>query len=63
MNDLLNLVTTHGDKIGVAVLAVHAAAIAITNLTPTPKDDRIVRKAYRVVEIFAGILTAKAKMR
>ena len=31
-----------------AVLAVHAAASAITALTPTPKDDEIVAKLYEV---------------
>lgn len=36
-----------------AVMAAVAAASAITALTPTPKDDKLVRKAYRILEIIA----------
>jgi hypothetical protein len=45
-----------------AALAVHAAASAITALTPTPKDDTVVRRAYKVIEILALVI-GKAKMR
>jgi hypothetical protein len=31
------------------------------NLTPTPKDDEIIAKIYKVVEVLAGILTDRAK--
>lgn len=44
-----------------ALFAVHAAALAIVNLTPTPHDDKAVAKFYRVIEIFAGILSKLAK--
>tara|TARA_Y100000004_G_C8648053_1_gene299911 strand:- start:162 stop:347 length:186 start_codon:yes stop_codon:yes gene_type:complete len=44
-----------------ALFAVHAAAVAIVNLTPTPKDDEFVAKAYRVIEILAGIVNKLAK--
>ena len=44
-----------------ALFAVHAAAVAIVNLTPTPKDDEFVSKAYRVIEILAGIVNKLAK--
>jgi hypothetical protein len=43
------------------LLALHGAAIAIVNLTPTPKDDAIVGKVYRVLEAFAGIFGVTAK--
>ena len=43
-------------------LAIHAACSAVCALTPTPSDDRIVRKAYRVIEIL-GLVIGKAKMR
>lgn len=43
-------------------LAIHAACSAITALTPTPKDDAAVRKAYRLIEIGA-LLIGKAKQR
>jgi len=51
-----------------AVVAVHGAAVAIVNLTPTPKDDealgkysRLVVKLYRAVEILAGVVTPLVK--
>ena len=36
-----------------AVTGVIAAASAVTALTPTPKDDKLVGRAYRVLQIFA----------
>lgn len=42
------------------VLAAHALALFIVNLTPTPKDDTFVARAYKVVEWVAGI-TRRAK--
>jgi len=55
------------EYVAVAV-AVHGAAVAIVNLTPTPKDDealgkysRMVVKLYRAVEILAGIVTPLVK--
>jgi hypothetical protein len=36
-----------------AVTGVIAAASAVTALTPTPKDDRLLGRAYRVLQILA----------
>jgi hypothetical protein len=43
-------------------LAIHAACSAICALTPTPKDDALARKAYRLIEI-AGLVIGRAKQR
>jgi hypothetical protein len=43
-------------------LAVHAAASAICALTPTPKDDAVVRKLYKVIETLALVI-GRAKER
>jgi hypothetical protein len=43
-------------------LAIHAAASAITALTPTPKDDSVVRKLYRIIELLA-LVTSRTKQR
>lgn len=43
-------------------LAIHAACSAICALTPTPRDDRFVGKAYRVIELL-GLVIGRAKQR
>jgi hypothetical protein len=55
------------EYIAVAV-AVHGAALAIVNLTPTPKDNeylsrysRMTVKLYRAIEILAGVVTPLVK--
>lgn len=44
-------ITTHWDDIVTAILAVHAAAAAIAALTPTPKDDNVVRKLRKFIDV------------
>lgn len=41
------------------VASAHALAVAIVNLTETPKDNELVAKAYRYIEFLAGIVNAK----
>lgn len=55
------------DYIALAV-AIHGVALAVVNLTPTPKDNealdsyaRVVVKAYRAIEILAGIISPRVK--
>lgn len=36
-----------------AIMAVISAASAVTALTPTPRDDQILARIYRVLEILA----------
>lgn len=55
------LIIAKGPEIIAALFAIHAAALAIVNLTPTPKDDAAVAKFYRIIEILAGIITRVAK--
>ena len=43
------------------ILALHGAAVLIVNLTDTPKDDDLVARFYRGVELFAGIFTPLVK--
>lgn len=49
-------------------LAVHAVAILIVNLTPSPKDDEaagavgaVLPKLYKALEMLAGIVLPIAK--
>jgi len=57
MSDLV----TNAQHLVEILLAVHALALVIVNLTPTQKDDQAVAKYYRIVEILAGIVTRLAK--
>lgn len=43
------------------LIAGHALALIIVNLTPTPKDNEALAKFYRAVEFLAGIVTRLAK--
>ena len=58
---ILGFLSANGAEIVAALLAVHAAALAVVNLTPTPKDNEVVAKYYRVIEIFAGIVSKLSK--
>jgi hypothetical protein len=51
----------HAQQLIILLLAGHGLALAICNMTETPKDDEFVAKAYRLIEVFAGIVTARAK--
>jgi len=51
----------HAKTLVEILLAVHALALIIVNVTPTKKDDSAVATYYRIVEIFAGIITRLAK--
>lgn len=58
---IIAFITAHGPEIMGVLFAIHAAALAIVNLTPTPKDNEIVAKYYRILEILAGIVTRLSK--
>ena len=50
------------------VLAIHAVALLIVNLTPTPRDNEaagaagaVIPKLYQALEVLAGIVLPMAK--
>lgn len=57
----METIIEHSHQLLTVLFAAHALALAIVNLTPTPKDDEVVAKYYRVLEILAGIVTRLAK--
>jgi hypothetical protein len=61
MTGIIAFIVTNGPEILGVLFAVHAAALAIVNLTPTPKDNDVVAKYYRILEILAGIVTRLSK--
>lgn len=55
-------VVTHWDAIVQVAMAVHALAVAIINLTPTPRNDEgDTHPYYRSIEMAAGLYSWKAK--
>ncbi|MBD2588653.1 hypothetical protein [Synechococcus elongatus] len=57
----MSQILQHKDEIFTVFLYVHAAALVIVNLTPTPKDNQVLGGVYRAVEFAAGFLGARAK--
>ena len=60
MTEFIQYLSDNRESIITTLTAVVAAASALCALTPTPKDDTIVRKVYRVVEWLA-LNVGKAK--
>lgn len=58
---VIGFLAANGTEILAALFAIHAAALAIVNLTPTPKDDEAVAKYYRVIEVIAGLVSKLSK--
>jgi hypothetical protein len=60
MKDIIAYLVSNVDSIVAALTAIVAAASAIAALTPTPKDDSLVAKAYKIVDWLA-LNVGKAK--
>jgi hypothetical protein len=57
---MINYILENRDSLISAATAIVAAASAICALTPTPKDDGIVRKLYVILQ-WAALNVGKAK--
>ena len=57
---MIDYIKENPEEILGAITAIVAAASAVCALTPTPKDDNIVRKIYVIVEWLA-LNVGKAK--
>jgi len=58
--EIVNWFKDNWESLVKIVLAAHALALLIVNLTPTPKDNEILAKLYGWIEKIAGIF-GKAK--
>lgn len=61
MSELFQYVIEHGTSIVEIVVGLHAVALVIVNLTPTPKDNEVLAAIYKPIEWMAGVLTSLAK--
>jgi hypothetical protein len=43
-------------------LTVHAVCSAVAAVTPTPRDNKFLRKAYKIIEV-GGLVVGRAKQR
>lgn len=57
----MEFITENWTGIGALVVALHGVALAVVNLTPTPKDNDALSKVYGYVEKLAGLFTTKVK--
>jgi|DEB0MinimDraft_3_1074331.scaffolds.fasta_scaffold481996_1 hypothetical protein len=57
----LAFIAAHWVDIVALGAALHGLALVIINITPTPVDNRIYAKFYKVIEVMAGIVTKIAK--
>ena len=58
---MLAFLATHWTEIVAIWGALHLLALAIINATPTPRDNELYGKFYRVLEMLAGLVTKLAK--
>ena len=57
---MINYILENKDELFGVVTAVIAAASAIAALTPTPKDDTFIGKAYKIIDWLAlNVFNAK----
>lgn len=60
MKEIITYLVSNVDSIVAALTAIVAAASAIAALTPTPTDDSLAAKAYKIVDWLA-LNVGKAK--
>lgn len=58
---MINYVSENWADIVGILAALHVLALAIVNVTPSKKDDELYNKLYKIIELFAGIITKTAK--
>jgi len=59
---MIDYILTNKDGLFGALTAIIAAASAIAALTPTPKDDTFIGKAYKIIDWLAlNVFKAKDK--
>ena len=60
MTEIISYLVSNADNFLAVVAAIVATASAIAALTPTPKDDAVAAKAYKVLDWLA-LNVGKAK--
>lgn len=58
---MIHYISDNWTEIVGILAALHVLALAIVNVTPSKKDDELYNKLYKIIELFAGIITKTAK--
>jgi hypothetical protein len=58
---MINHLSENWAEIAGILAALHVLALAVVNATPTPRDDELYGKLYKIIEVIAGIITKTAK--
>jgi hypothetical protein len=61
MTAAIAFIAAHWVDIVAVAAAAHGLALVIVNTTPTPKDNELYGKFYKIIEVIAGIMTKIAK--
>ena len=56
----MEFIKDNWDQVGIIITSIVAIASAVSAMTPTPKDDGIVKKLYKVLDLLA-LNVGKAK--
>ena len=56
----MEFIRDNWEQVGIIITSVVAIASAVSAMTPTPKDDGIVKKLYKVLDLLA-LNVGKAK--
>ena len=56
----MEFIKDNWEQVGIIITSVVAIASAVSAMTPTPKDDGIVKKLYKLVDLLA-LNVGKAK--
>jgi len=59
--EYINLAWAYRDVIFDLLLALHGVALVIVNITKTPADNAVLGKAYKSLEVIAGLIGRRAK--
>lgn len=58
---MIHYLSQNWTEVAGVLAAVHVLALAIVNATESKKDDELYNKVYKVIEVFAGLITKTAK--
>ena len=56
----MKFIKDNWEQVGIIITSIVAIASAVSAMTPTPKDDGIVKKLYKVLDLLA-LNVGKAK--